>query len=129
MRCRSLLVLCFAISSCASGPSSVPTSSALGDPYPGTGGKYFGTPSFPSKFDASKFSGFQLGTSTKAQVAETLGKPDGWVTRTDGSSQFEYAYAGEISKIAGQRMTKIVYVFFTFDSNKILVKLEYPGHE
>jgi hypothetical protein len=129
MRTPLLLILCLAISSCVSGPSGAPTSTPVGDPYPGSGGKFLGTPSFPSKFDTSKFSAFQVGTTTKAQVATTLGKPDGWVTRNDATSQFEYAYAGETSRLAGQTMTKIVYVLFTFDANKTLVKLEYPGHD
>jgi hypothetical protein len=126
---RQLLVLfsCFIIASCASNEAAPTGGSTQVDPYAGSGGRFFGTPTWPASFKAERFSSFQVGVTTKAQVVAALGKPDGWVTRPDGSSQLEYAYGGPTTRIGNQSAQQIVYTFFTFDAQKTLTKMEIPG--
>jgi hypothetical protein len=129
MRQLQILLLWIVIAGCASSPAAPPIASGSADPYPGSGGRFFGTPSWPASFRPEKFSTFEVGVTTKAQVAAALGKPDGWVTQPDGSSQLEYAYGGPTTSIGNQRAQQIVYTFFTFDANRVLSKMQYPGHD
>jgi hypothetical protein len=129
MRHLPVLVLCMLLGGCATNSSAPPTASGPVDPYPGSGGRFFGTPTWPPSFKPDKFSAFQVGVTTKAQVAAALGKPDGWVARPDGSSQLEYAYGGPTTRIGTQSAQRIVYAFFTFEANKTLSKMQYPGHD
>jgi hypothetical protein len=72
MRYHFLLLVCLAVASCASSPPAATTSNPVADPYPGSGGKFFGTPSFLTDFDASKFSAFQVGATTMDCGAQHL---------------------------------------------------------
>jgi len=124
---RALSVLLLAITAgCATNPPTTLRGASSADPYPGTGGKYFGTPAHAPSLSFSKFSTFQLGTTTKAQVVAVLGKPEGWVTRPDGTSQLGYAYSGPSTRIGNQSATPIVYAMFDFDANKILSRMSLP---
>lgn len=102
------------------------------DPYPGSGGLFLGTPdrkdvdSGRINFTPERFASFKVGSTTKAQVAALLGKPAGWLTETNGTSQVEYDYVepGGVSELR-----KIIYVFFTFDDKRVLTRLTYPGYD
>src|SRR6266700_1074238 len=102
--------------------SPVTQSTNTSDPYPGSGGLFLGTPdrkevdSGRINFTPERFASFKVGSTTKAQVTALLGKPAGWLTNPDGTSQLEYDYveAGGVSDLR-----KIVYAFFTFDGNRV----------
>jgi TonB family protein len=111
---------------CATSAPTTKPISAPGDPYPGSGGKFLSAPSSVSDLDASKFAAFQIGTTTKAQVATALGRPAAWVTRQDGTSQLEYAYRYWVARL-GERI--IAYTLFTFDANQVLTEMQYPRSE
>lgn len=107
-------------------------SSQLSDPYPGSGGRFLGTPSQAAidsgkiNFTTARFSSFKIGVTTKAEVVDALGKPAGWHTKPDGSSMLEYDYIGA-SEPPGMR--RIMYTMFFFNPDKILVRYTYPGYD
>ena len=111
-------------------PVAQPTDKS--DPYPGDGGLFLGTPdrkevdSGRINFTPERFASFKVGSTTKAQVVALLGKPAGWLTKGDGTSQFEYDYVepGGVSDLR-----KIMYAFFAFDSNKVLTRVVYPDYD
>src|SRR5579872_3197785 len=92
MKQLSIWLACMTILVCASRPSLAQSARPSADPYPGSGGRFFGTPGWPASYKPEKFSSFRVGVTTKAQVVATLGKPEGWVTNPDGTSQLGYAY-------------------------------------
>jgi hypothetical protein len=108
------------------------TNTSNPDPYPGSGGTFLGTPdrslidSGRIDFTAERFASFKIGSTTKAQVATLLGKPAGWLTDPQGSSQLEYDYVepGGVSD-----MRKIMYSIFTFNSNMVLSRITYPDYD
>jgi hypothetical protein len=112
--------------------SPVVQSSDTADPYPGSGGLFFGTPDRENvdsgriDFTPERFASFKVGSTTKAQVTSLLGKPDGWLTETNGTSQLEYDYVepGEASALR-----KIIYAFLTFDDKRVLTRVKYPGFD
>lgn len=98
------------------------------DPYPGSGGLYFGT---PSKADVesgravlgeAKYSSFQIGTTTKRQVVEKLGEPANWTTNPDGTSQLGYSYVQRERVMFRQ----VKEARFTFDRNLVLTEMRLP---
>lgn len=99
------------------------------DPYPDSGGMFLGTPtqeeitSGKINFDKNKFAALKIGTTTKSEVVAVLGKPAGWQTNEDHTSQMEYDYVGPKN---GAGMRRIANVFFTFDKNMVLTKIDYP---
>jgi TonB family protein len=126
MRNLSWSLVVVGLVGCATnGPTTKPIA-ASGDPYPGSGGELYSAPSSVSDMDASKFAAFQIGTTTKAQVATALGKPAAWVTRQDGTSQLEYAYRYWATR---QGEWGIAYTFFIFDPNQVLTEMQYPRSE
>ncbi|SRR5258706_7791022 len=102
------------------------------DPYPGSGGLFLGTPdrkdvdSGRIDFTPERFASFKIGSTTKAEVTGLLGKPAGWLTDTNGTSQLEYDYVapGGVSDLR-----KIVHAFFTFDANRVFTRLTYPDYD
>ena len=129
MRSLLIVLLCIAMAGCAGSAPTTHAVSSDADPYPGSGGGFFGTPSGPPTFKPERFAAFQVGVTTKAQVAAALGKPDGWVTRSDGTSQLEYAYAGPNTSHGGLHLQQIVYAFFTFGPSRTLSQMQFPGHD
>jgi|SRR5580698_988758 hypothetical protein len=125
LRILSVLLLT-TVAACSAAPSTKATSVIPADPYPGSGGKFFGTPGYAPSLSLNKFSTFHVGITTKAQVAAALGKPEGWVTRPDGTSQLGYAYSGPSTRVGSQSATPIVYAMFDFDANKILSHMSLP---
>ena len=124
---RTLPVLLLSITAgCATGQSTTVSGTGPVDPYAGSGGKYFGTPARAPALSFAKFSTFQVGTTTKAEVVAALGKPEGWATHPDGTSQLGYAYSGPAVRIGNQSATPIVYAMFDFDANKILSHMSLP---
>ena len=112
-------------------PSHALTSDKL-DPYPGDGGFFLGTPdrndidSGRINFTSDKFVSFKIGSTTKAQVVALLGKPAGWLTKPDGTSQLEYDY---VEPGGASDLRKVIYAFFTFDRNRVLTGLKYPDYD
>ncbi|SRR6266704_2721460 len=112
--------------------SPVAQSTAASDPYPGDGGLFLGTPdrkdidSGRINFTSEKFASLKIGSTTKAQVAALLGKPAGWLTKPDGTSQLEYDY---VEPGGASDLRKIIYVFFTFDGKRVLTRLSYPDYD
>lgn len=124
---RIVPVLLFTIAAgCATSQSTTVPGASPADPYPGTGGKYFGTPAHAPNLSFTKFSSFQPGITTKAQVVAAVGRPEGWTTRADGTSQLGYAYSGPRTRLGNQSATPIVYAMFDFDANKILSHMSLP---
>lgn len=126
MKSTIAVALCALLTACAVAPRQSP------DPYPGSGGLFLGTPSQAEidsgriNFTPKRFSAFRVGATTKAEVVKKLGKPAGWMTKSDGTSELEYDYMGE-SLLPGMR--RVIYTFFTFDSDRILSEMQYPGYE
>jgi hypothetical protein len=117
----SALLICMC--GCASDPSN---------PYSGSGGLFLGTPSKSAiesgkiDFSPSRFASFKVGVTTKKETVALLGKPAGWLTRADGTSQLEYDFvAPEIAP----GMRRVMAVFLTFDANRLLTRLTYPGYD
>ena len=112
--------------------SPVVQSSDTSDPYPGSGGLFLGTPdrkdvdSGRINFTPERFVSFKIGSTTKAQVTALLGKPAGWLTETNGTSQLEYDY---VEPGGASDLRKIIYVFFTFDDKRVLTRLTYPDYD
>ena len=123
------LILAF---TCALAFVSCAGTSNLGDPYPGSGGGFFGTPSEKdiqsgrAIFGPEKCSAFTVGQSTKAQVVEKLGRPAGWSTERDGTSVLEYDYV-EAAGTFGMR--RVIATFFSFDRSLTLFKIKCPGFD
>jgi len=120
-------------------PAAATQSSALvvqsaetSDPYSGSGGIFLGTPdrkdvdSGQINFTPDRFATFKIGSTTKAQVVALLGKPAGWLTDTNGTSQLEYDYVepGGVSDLR-----RIMYAFVTFDGNRVLTRITYPDYD
>lgn len=123
---KKLATLCFA-STLIIGCSS---SSMLKDPYPGAGGLFLGTPSSEdiqsgrAVFDLAKFSSFKVGVTTKHDVVRRLGKPAWWDTASNGTSSMGYDYVRKESFLG---MSKVERARFTFNSDLILSKADYPN--
>ena len=77
-------------------------------------------------FTPERFVSFKIGSATKAQVTALLGKPAGWLTETNGTSQLEYDY---VEPGGASDLRKIIYVFFTFDDKRVLTRLTYPDYD
>jgi hypothetical protein len=99
-----------------------------GDPYPGSGGLYLGTPSKAdiesgrAVFDPAKFSSFQVGTTTKREVVAALGEPANWKSNPDGTSELGYNYVAP----EPSAFRRIKEARFTFNRNYVLSGVELP---
>ena len=112
--------------------AAIPNPTQVQDPYAGSGGLFLGTPSREDiesgriDFTAERFAAFKTRTTTKAELAGALGRPAGWMTNPDGSSQLEYDYI-ETTRFMGMR--QVMHTFFIFDPKGILVRVRYPGYD
>jgi hypothetical protein len=104
--------------------------STRADPYPGSGGLFLGTPraedvrSGRSVFDVARFASFKVGTTSKQDVVKVLGPPAWWKSNPDSTSAMGYDFVRKESFLG---MQKIERATFTFDSNLLLSKAEYPS--
>jgi outer membrane protein assembly factor BamE (lipoprotein component of BamABCDE complex) len=123
------------VTGCSKSSSEQPSRalpSDASDPYPGDGGLFQGTPdrkdvdSGRINFAPEKFASLKIGSTTKVQVAALLGKPAGWLTETNGTSQLEYDY---VEPGGASDLRKVIYVYFTFDAKRVLTRLEYPDYD
>lgn len=110
------------LAGCASNPG-------LSDPFPGSGGGYFGAPSHkdvqsgrsvltPGKLDFAK-----VGITTKQDVVKALGQPAWWKTNKDETSAMGYDFVEPTSFMG---MQKVVRASFKFDASLVLTELERP---
>jgi hypothetical protein len=95
------------------------------DPYSGSGGAMFGKPDeMVSAYDPKRFDAFQVGSTTKSQVVESLGPPELWFTEDDGSTTLSYSYHKPM--LPGLGMLQRAVVSFKFDGRKILTTVDLP---
>ena len=89
----------------------------------GSGGSFFGTPrssdidSGKAIFKPEKFSSFEIGRTTKNEVVDRIGRPNGWATSKSGELTMQYWYV----ESAMAMMQMIIYTEFKFDPNGVLV--------
>lgn len=103
--------------------------SGLTDPYPGSGGLLFGTPSPTdvqsgrSVFTPGKLDFAKIGVTTKHDVVKVLGKPAWWQTDKSGTSVMGYDFV-EPSAFMGMR--RVVRASFKFDTKLMLTGIDRP---
>jgi hypothetical protein len=96
----------------------------------GSGGVFYNSPSKAdvasgrADYKPERFASFKVGQTTKREVMDTLGKPDGWLTKPDKTSSFSYAYVGPQGAYG---MRSVVHVWFYFDDNQILTRTMTDG--
>jgi hypothetical protein len=92
----------------------------------GSGGAFFGTPrdsdieSGRAIFKPEKFSSFEIGRTTKVEVVDRIGRPNGWATGRSGELTMQYWYV----ESATAMMQIIIYTEFKFDPNGVLVSMK-----
>jgi hypothetical protein len=97
------------------------------DPYSGSGGALMGTPAaMLTTYDAKNFASFRVGVTTKTEVVQALGKPEAWNTDPDGTTHMYYSYHMATPAAAMLGMVQRVGVGLTFDSKKLLIKIDLP---
>ena len=97
------------------------------DPYSGSGGAIMGTPA--AMLDCLRFknfASFRVGTTTKSEVVQALGKPEAWDTDTDGTTHIYYGDKMSTPAAAILGMVQRVGVGLTFDLKRILTKIDLP---
>jgi len=92
----------------------------------GSGGLFFGTPgssdieSGKAIFKPERFSGFEIGRTTKAEVVDRIGRPNGWATSKSGELTMQYWYV----ESATAMMQIIIYTELNFDPDGVLVSMK-----
>lgn len=110
------------------GPATV---SVGDDPYTGSGGTLFGTPSeMTAQYDAQRFSAFHIGRTTKREIVEALGRPEVWSTDEAGICTLSYGFK-RVMPVLTQMMGMVeqVHVNFRFNSKKVLMEIELPSEK
>jgi len=79
------------------------------------------------QFDASRFATFQLGVTTKADVATHLGEPLWWMSSATGASLLGYDYY--VKQPPHCQFPNTTPVELEFDPRGTLVDVNYPGSE
>jgi hypothetical protein len=102
-------------------------SSSPDDPYIGSGMTMpVMSPQTLKTYDPHLFDALRVGSTTKSEVINALGKPGAWNSDKDGNSLLVYMYNLNSPGEAASGVIESVGVRLRFDARKVLTQIELP---